>query len=157
MRFCFNRYVHKCVPHDTHLYLYTRTWIPINMNNFGHCYNLQRIYYFLSYGVSLCELLWIAMKAMNTQPSNTFFRSRAYTRKGSLEVIFFHPHDRKLCEIQFKNYLKIDLWDASYDHLWGPSEPEVNRKWTGNGLEVECEGSTSAGLLRPAIFALTII
>ena len=28
-----------------------------------------------------------------------FFRSRAYTRKGSLEVTFFRPYVRKFCEI----------------------------------------------------------
>ena len=43
---------------------------------------------------------------------------------------------QKFCEIYFFEKLN----DTSFDHLWGPSEPEV-----------ECEGSTSAGRLRPAI------
>ena len=33
-------------------------------------------------------------------------------------------------------------FDASYDHLWGPSGPEVDWKWAGSGPELECEGST---------------
>ena len=50
---------------------------------------------------------------------------------------------RKFCEINF--FWKIELSDTSYNHLWA----QVNWKWTGNGLEVECVGSTNAaGRLR---------
>ena len=31
---------------------------------------------------------------------------------------------------------KIELWDASYDHLRGPSGPEVDWKLTGSGMRV---------------------
>ena len=34
-------------------------------------------------------------------------------------------------------------------------QAQVNRKWSGSGSEVECEGSRSAGLLRPAIFFIS--
>ena len=44
-----------------------------------------------------------------------------------------------------KTFKLVNLYHkilTSYDYLWGPSEPEVNRKC---GSEVESEGSTSAG------------
>ena len=54
-----------------------------------------------------------------------FFRSRAYTQKESLEVTFF-PYVRMSANFAKLNF--IELWDTSYDHLWGSSEPEVSRK-----------------------------
>ena len=32
---------------------------------------------------------------------------------------------------------KIELWDTSYDHLWGPSGSEVNRKWNARDLQAQ--------------------
>ena len=67
-----------------------------------------------------------------------FLDLEAYTPKlkGSLDVTFF-----SVCPYVCPSLCpKIELWDASYcliDHLWGPSEPEVN---CGSGSELECEG-----------------
>ena len=82
-----------------------------------------------------------------------FFKDPERYVKGIFRSHFFpyvRMYVRKFCEIQF--FWKIYLWDTSYDHLWSPSEPEVNQKWTGIGSEVECEGSTRTGHLRTEIF-----
>ena len=51
-------------------------------------------------------------------------------RKGSLGVTFFSVRPQILGNSFFLvNY----NCDASYDHLWCPNGPEVNRKWTGSG------------------------
>ena len=57
--------------------------------------------------------------------------------KGSLGVTFFSvrpsvcPSVCKFWEIHF--FLVNYNCDDSYDHLWCPNWPEVNRKWTGSG------------------------
>ena len=68
--------------------------------------------------------------------------------KGSLGVTFFpvcmyvRPYVRKFWEIHF--FLVNYNCDATYEHLWCPNGPEVNRKWpgsdrkwTGSGSEVD--------------------
>ena len=76
---------------------------------------------------------------------NSIFRSQAYTRKGSLEVTFFRTYVYPyvfVCPRILRNsiFCKIELWDTSSVHKWGPSLLEVNRKWTGSEPEVESEG-----------------
>ena len=82
---------------------------------------------------------------------NSIFRSQAYTRKGSLEVTFFRTYVYPyvfVCPRILRNsiFCKIELWDTSSVHKWGPSLLEVNRKWTGSGKR---------GCLCPAIFFIT--
>ena len=83
-----------------------------------------------------------------------FFRSRVYTWKGSLEVTFFVCMSVcKFCDFFFVFVLKMGhLICPSMGPKWTGIEPVVNRKWTGSVSEVECEGSTRAGHLLPAIF-----
>ena len=110
------------------------------------------------------------------------FSSWAFMRKGTLEVCFFSVRSfvRSFVReqiLQTSIFLVNYKCDASYDHLWWPKGPEVDRKchqtfrlsvqkWTGSvRLSVcpsqtlplppwwtLCEGTTSAGRLRPAIF-----
>ena len=72
--------------------------------------------------------------------NSTVFRSRAYKRKGSLEVIFFR---------NVRPYVFLENYGTPHMTIYGA---QVNRKWTGSGSEVQCEGTTSTGRLRPAIF-----
>ena len=64
------------------------------------------------------------------------FRSRA-TSQGSYTITFF-VSCLSVCLCVTQNLLcpsgvRPVSCDASYDHLWCPNGPEVNRKWTGSG------------------------
>ena len=72
-------------------------------------------------------------------------------RKGSLGVtFFFRPYVcMSVCpQILGNSFFMVNYnCDASYDHLWCPNGPEVNRKWPGSdrkwvrsGLEVHFFG-----------------
>ena len=61
-------------------------------------------------------------------------------RKGSLEVTFFPSVCPAVCpSANFAkfNFFKIELW-APHMAIYGA---QVERKWTGSGLEVKLKGS----------------
>ena len=83
--------------------------------------------------------------------SKIFYRSRVYTtRKGSLEVTYFPSVRMSVCPssnfAKFNFYVKLNY-----------GTPHMTMYGTGSGPEVECEASTSKGLLCPAIFEIITI
>ena len=75
-----------------------------------------------------------------------FFRSRAYTRKGSSEDTFFRMFCSYNCKFNF--FLKLN-YGTPHMTIYGA---QMKRKWTRSWSEVKCGVSTSAGCLRSAIF-----
>ena len=76
---------------------------------------------------------------------HNFFRSRAFTRKGSLEVNFFNtyfPYVRKFCDIHF--FVKLNYGSTPHMTIYGA---QVDRKLTGSTPEVECKGCTASEIL----------
>merc|ERR1712020_655360 len=77
-----------------------------------------------------------------------------FMRKGSLGVTFFSVRP-SVCPQILGNF-------ASYDHLWYPNGPEVNRKWTGSdrkwarsGLEVSICLSICLSIPNTSLTSLT--